>query len=139
VAKKKKTAKIPEVPAASTEQVPAVGRGPAAGAGSQEPAIDAPREEAHEEEPANSTVAGSSAAPEFVTVAFPLPAGIPHEALKAASIVVIAKPVRGRWRAGRHFTRTEQVIPFGDLSEADIAALEGDAELVVSVRLSRHG
>lgn len=85
-----------------------------------------------------SWVAASQAPPPpFLTLAFPLPADIPPEALKAASIVVTSKAERGRRRAGFAFTRDETSIPFADLSEQQIEALTGDAELVVSLRVQK--
>lgn len=73
--------------------------------------------------------------PATITVAFPLPANIPDVVLDASIVIVKAKPARGRWRAGRPFTREETAIPFRDLNQAQIEALTGDPELVVSLRV----
>jgi hypothetical protein len=126
-----------------------------AGAGSQGPAIDAPREVELDAEAANTNVAASGTVVaelgcspqrtvqvpvfELLTLSFPLPTGIPEEALKAASILVKAKAANGRWRVGRQFTREETVIPYPDLDAAEIVALTRDPELVVSVRVPRPG
>lgn len=70
-----------------------------------------------------------------VTLAFPMPSDVPRDALSHATIVVTSKALTGRRRAGRAFTREETLIPYAELNEEQIAALTGDPELVVSVRL----
>lgn len=69
-------------------------------------------------------------------VAWPPPAGMPDRMLEGASLAVKAKAERGRWRAGRHFTRSETEIPLADLDDAARDALAGDAELVVMLRVA---
>ncbi|MCA0849691.1 HI1506-related protein [Salipiger thiooxidans] len=49
-------------------------------------------------------------------------------------VVVVTGPRKGRWRAGRHFTAEPVTIPAGDLSEDEIAALQGDPRLSVETR-----
>ncbi|MFH0299816.1 HI1506-related protein [Bradyrhizobium sp. 31Argb] len=87
--------------------------------------------------PAEPRAAPAGVAAEFVSLSFPLPAGIPDEALNGASIVVKAKLERGRRRAGRGFTREQTVIPYPDLHADQIDALAGDPELSVSLRLPK--
>lgn len=71
-----------------------------------------------------------------IDLADPLPAGIPPEALEHAALAVRSKPERGRWRAGRHFTRVESVIPLSELTAAQVVAIKGDPELVVVTRVN---
>jgi hypothetical protein len=127
------------------------GRTPNAEAGGGiPPANDAPPPEAKETEAAETNAAASgtaaavegnrtppAAANEFMTIAFPLPEGIPPQALLSASIVIKARPANGRWRAGRKFTREETVFPFGDLTGQEVAALTCDPELIVSLRVPK--
>jgi hypothetical protein len=96
------------------------------------PRIDQVEPGAHAAKPAPSKRAQTAG---DVMLLLPLPDGVPAEVLKAASIVVVAKPARGRRRAGREFTRDETVIPYVDLSVGEINALVTDTELTVSVRL----
>lgn len=86
-----------------------------------------------------SAISSPATADSAVTLSLPLPANVPAEALKDASIVVKAKAHRGRWRAGRFFSRDETLIGYAELSEAELAALAGDPELVVGVRLGAPG
>lgn len=86
--------------------------------------------------PRGAAVAIDHETPKSVTLSFPLPDGATRDALKAASIVVKAKPQQGRWRAGRFFTRDETLIPYVDLDDDKIAALTGDPELIVSLRIA---
>lgn len=78
-----------------------------------------------------------SAPTENVALSFPLPAGIPEQVLKSASIVVKSKAAHGRRRAGRAFTPEETAIPYADVSAEQIEALTGDPELIVSLRLAK--
>jgi hypothetical protein len=50
-----------------------------------------------------------------------------------APTLTIKGPVKGRWRAGRHFTPEVVVIPTADLTEVHIEALLSDPELMVVV------
>jgi hypothetical protein len=148
---KKKTAKdsAPQQTAQATGQAAGAvdTNASIAGAGAEAPANDTFRGHVATTEAAETIAAASGtaalastlAAAEFITVSFPLPAGIPDVMLQAASIVVKAKSPRGRWRAGRQFTREETAIPYPDLSADQILALTGDTELVVTVRLPRPG
>jgi hypothetical protein len=52
----------------------------------------------------------------------------PKSAPKKGSIVVRG-PAHGRWRANRHFTAEETTIKLADLSDEDLAAIEGDPVL----------
>jgi len=74
---------------------------------------------------------------DFLAPFFPLPPGITEAALKGASLVVSAKPARGRRRAGFAFTRDKTTIPLASLDREKIAALAGDAELDVSLRVQK--
>jgi hypothetical protein len=75
--------------------------------------------------------------PTFLAPLFPLPDDIAETALKDASIVVSARPERGRRRAGFAFTREKTAIALADLEQDQIAALAGDPELDVSLRLPK--
>ena len=46
-------------------------------------------------------------------------------------ISVRAKSERGRWRAGRHFTREATLVPVNELNDEQREALERDPELVI--------
>lgn len=73
--------------------------------------------------------------PEFITVTEDLPADLPDELRAKAMVVVKAKSDRGRWRASRHFTREETLIPLADLTADQLVALRSDPELVVATRV----
>ena len=47
-------------------------------------------------------------------------------------IIVKARSDHGRWRAGRHFTRTGVELAVADLTAADLDALRRDPELVIT-------
>lgn len=142
--KPKRDSKPPSAPTADDRTSPAA-------IGAEAPVNDAPPEPKPAAEAAETTAAAASgasaagqakptlapAAVEFVTLAFPLPEGAPSLTLETTWVVVKAKAERGRWRAGRQFTREETVVPLGDLSEQQFAALTGDAELIVSLRLPK--
>lgn len=73
----------------------------------------------------------------FLTIVFPLPADAPPPEQLAgmgAAVIVRAKPERGRWRAGRFFTREETIVPLGEIAD-QLDVLTADPELVVAVRL----
>lgn len=53
--------------------------------------------------------------------------------LKSAGHITVTGPANGRWRIGKHFTRETQTLDLADLTEEQIAALEADPELVVSI------
>jgi len=74
-----------------------------------------------------------------VLTVYPPPNEVPAEALMDAELIVRAKPVRGRWRAGRHFTREAVMIPLAALGEAERVAIAGDPELIVVLRLWQPG
>ncbi|MDE4175797.1 hypothetical protein PXK01_16665 [Phaeobacter sp. PT47_59] len=48
-------------------------------------------------------------------------------------VVVVQGPERGRWRIGQKFTREKTRIKRADLTDAELAALEDDPELIVSI------
>ena len=52
--------------------------------------------------------------------------------------VVVTGPEKGRWRAGRKFTREPSSIRFGDLDEGDLEKLQADPELFVQVIDAPH-
>lgn len=52
--------------------------------------------------------------------------------------VVVTGPEKGRWRAGRKFTREPSSIPLGDLKEGDLEKLQADPELFVQVIDAPH-
>jgi len=45
----------------------------------------------------------------------------------------VTGPAKGRWRAGRKFGPEPVDIPVAELTEDDLAKLEGDPELVVAL------
>ncbi|MCH8475954.1 MAG: hypothetical protein LAT55_12095 [Opitutales bacterium] len=47
--------------------------------------------------------------------------------------VTVKGPRRGRWRAGRHFTHEPVTIPLAELSDDQVAALQGDPTLTVQI------
>lgn len=47
--------------------------------------------------------------------------------------ITVKGPRRGRWRAGRHFTHEPVTIPRADLSDDQVAALQGDPTLTVQI------
>lgn len=49
-------------------------------------------------------------------------------------IVIVTGPKRGRWRAGRRFTREPSSIPLAELDQDELAAIEGDPRLSVEYR-----
>ncbi|MGL5166640.1 MAG: HI1506-related protein [Afipia sp.] len=97
---------------------------------------DAQIEERNRENLGQRHAAKESKAPgEPLTLSFPLPAELPEQALKSASIIVTSKSPSGRRRAGLAFTREETVIPYVEVSAEQIAALTGDPELIVCLRV----
>lgn len=46
-------------------------------------------------------------------------------------INVKSRQERGRWRAGRHFTRQGEIIDVSDLKKGQLEAIKGDPELIV--------
>lgn len=46
-------------------------------------------------------------------------------------IIVKSRQERGRWRAGRHFTRQGETIDVADLKKGQLDAIKGDPELIV--------
>jgi hypothetical protein len=75
------------------------------------------------------------ASPQSVDVLFPPPAGIPASVLEGAHLVVKAMTSKGRWRAGRHLTRDETLIPLAEVSDEQQRALLGDPKIDVKLRL----
>lgn len=62
----------------------------------------------------------------------PPEAPLPAEEQPAASVVVIGPP-QGRWRCGRKFGKEPVTLPAADLSEDELAALQADPHLSVSL------
>lgn len=52
--------------------------------------------------------------------------------------VVVTGPEKGRWRAGRKFTREPSSIALGDLKEGELEALQADPELMVQIVDAPH-
>lgn len=52
--------------------------------------------------------------------------------------VVVTGPEKGRWRAGRKFTREPSSIALGDLKEGDLDKLKADPELHVQIIAAPH-
>lgn len=109
-------------------------------AGAQAPATNATPSATEGSRPAPSGPAGTAAPegerkPETIDLAWPLPAGFPDAALAGAKLVVKAKPKNGRWRARRHFTRGETLIPLAELKPGEADTIAADPQLAVMVRL----
>ena len=51
----------------------------------------------------------------------------------SSAAITVKGPRRGRWRAGRHFTHELVAIPRAELSDDQLAALQGDPELTVTI------
>ena len=72
------------------------------------------------------------------------PAGAAKKEAKAKkaeapeATVVVTGPEKGRWRAGRKFTREPSSIPLGDLDEGDLEKLQADPELHVQIIAAPH-
>ena len=58
------------------------------------------------------------------------PAAAKKSAAKNA-VLIVRGPVRGRWRAGRHFGAQPVTIPLKDLTKAEAAAIRSDPALSV--------
>ncbi|MGD9767830.1 MAG: hypothetical protein AB7U62_09310 [Pseudolabrys sp.] len=86
---------------------------------------------------ATSATASSGASVErtFRDIAGPPPADLPDALRADAALVVTSKSERGRWRAGRGFSRSETTIPVSELTDEQTAALAADTELVVATRV----
>lgn len=52
--------------------------------------------------------------------------------------IVVTGPEKGRWRAGRKFTREPSSIPAGDLTDKELALLQADPELQVRIIAPPH-
>lgn len=59
--------------------------------------------------------------------------GAPAHDEDPGPVVTVIGPRKGRWRAGRHFTREAVEIPLSELAEAELEALKGDPRLTVTV------
>lgn len=123
------------VPAGTNADDAAALKSAAAGAGADAPATDASGAK-RPEGAADADAAAPAAAPRESSVDLvpPLPP-LPDRIAAQASLVVKSKPERRR-RAGRTFTRQETVIPLAALSPEARAAIEGDSELAVTVRVA---
>lgn len=53
--------------------------------------------------------------------------------LGGRTVMVQARAERGRWRIGRHFTRTPQPVNIDELTEDEVGRLLADPELIVSL------
>lgn len=73
--------------------------------------------------------------PESIDVLYPPPPGIPASVLEGAQLVVKATTSKGRWRAGRKFTRDEALIPFTSVTDEQKQALVDDPKIDVKLRL----
>jgi hypothetical protein len=47
--------------------------------------------------------------------------------------LTVTGPAQGRWRAGRRFGALAVVLPLAELTDAEIAAIQGDPALVTSL------
>lgn len=57
---------------------------------------------------------------------------VPTGGVSLPVLVVRTREAKGRWRAGRHFTREPVEINANELSVEEIAAIEGDPMLISS-------
>lgn len=53
----------------------------------------------------------------------------------AEGALIVIGPKKGRWRAGRHFTREPSIILVSDLAEGEREMIEGDPMLTVEFLL----
>ena len=63
----------------------------------------------------------------------PAPDVVKPAAKAKAHVLRVTGPAKGRWRAGRKFGPEPVDIPVAELTEDDLAKLEGDPELVVAL------
>ncbi|WP_295081118.1 hypothetical protein [Tabrizicola sp.] len=63
----------------------------------------------------------------------PAPDVVKPAAKVKAHVLRVTGPAKGRWRAGRKFGPEPVDIPVAELTEDDLAKLEGDPELVVAL------
>lgn len=63
----------------------------------------------------------------------PAPDVVKPAAKANAYVLRVTGPAKGRWRAGRKFGPEPVEIPVAELTEDDLAKLEGDPELVVAL------
>lgn len=89
--------------------------------------------------------AGAAANPAGAVAAAPAAAATKEAKAKKADkaeapepTVVVTGPEKGRWRAGRKFTREPSSIPMGDLKEGELERLQADPELFVQVIDAPH-
>ncbi len=69
-------------------------------------------------------------------ISFPPPEDVPGWLLEGAQLVVKATTSKGRWRAGRKFTRDQEtLIPLSGVTGDQQQALVADPMLVVKLRL----
>lgn len=69
----------------------------------------------------------------------PVATAKPEKVAKAKALtVVVTGPEKGRWRAGRRFTREPVSIPQSELTDHELAMLEGDPELSVRIIDAPH-
>ncbi|WP_102226918.1 hypothetical protein [Acidimangrovimonas sediminis] len=114
----------PESPKTSGAAQAAADEGAAKGAGQTGSAPTEPAGGAQTSPADGQPVAGDAAGP-----AAPAAAD-----LSATGATVIVKgPRKGRWRCGRHFGATAVTIPAEELDEDDLAAIEADPALTMTV------
>lgn len=75
------------------------------------------------QEAPQATAAPQAPAPDVVTT----------KAQAKGHVLRVVGPAKGRWRAGRKFGPEPVEIPVAELTEQDLAKLEGDPELTVSL------
>lgn len=63
----------------------------------------------------------------------PAPDVVKPAAKAKAHVLRVTGPAKGRWRAGRKFGPEPVDIPVAELTEDDLAKLEGDPELTVAL------
>ena len=110
----------------------------AAPAGPEQPVIILPAEVALRPQSGSALKAPVEpvAAPEFLTLGFPLPAEIAARDMDDAIVVVRSKAERGRRRAGISFSREATELRWADIADR-IDQLSTDPELVVAVKIPK--
>jgi hypothetical protein len=103
------------------------------------PAVAAP-ETPHPAAPQQPETTGAESAPAPVSAATaaeaapapvdPIPE-VETRPVPTAELLIVKGPAKGRWRAGRKFGPEPVEIAVVDLSQAEIALLEGDPELTL--------
>lgn len=81
----------------------------------------------------DATGAAQEAASATAAPQAPAPDVVKPKGKAKGHVLRVMGPAKGRWRAGRKFGPEPVDIPVDELTEEDLAKLEGDPELTVSL------